>query len=99
MVDKYIIELLIASVAILLMADIVLLIKQNKTEKHIEELVEQQNIKNKKMDSTETEVSDLVKEQVRYREHVQMAIMAETAKFGLHPSEYMAKHAKKEEQK
>jgi hypothetical protein len=41
--------------------------------------------------------SELEDSREQSREYIKSAILAETAKFGLHPSEYVAKHAKKEE--
>lgn len=42
-------------------------------------------------------VTELEDSREQSREYIKSAILAETAKFGLHPSEYVAKHAKKEE--
>lgn len=97
MVDKFIIGMLIFVGAILVVVDVLLTIKQAKTDKRIDELTERQEIKNKKMDDTEAKLNELVIGQSKYREQIKMSIMVEMAKLGFHPTDYIAKHAKKEE--
>lgn len=99
MIDKFIIGMLIFVGAILIVADVLLTIKQYKTEKLIEELAEKYEIKSKKMDDTEAKLNELVICQSKYREQIKMAIMVEMAKLGFHPTDYIAKHAKKEDDK
>ena len=50
------------------------------------------------MDDTEAKMNELVIGQSKYREQIKMAIMVEMAKLGFHPTDYIAKHAKKDEQ-
>lgn len=97
MVDEFIIAMLIFADAILAVVDVLLTIKQSKTDKRIDELTERQEIKNKKMDDNEIKLNELVIGQSTYREQIKMAIMVEMAKLGFHPTDYIAKHAKKEE--
>ena len=97
MVDEFIIGMLIFVGAILVVVDVLLTIKQAKTDKRIDELTERQEIKNKKMDDTESKLNELIIDQSNYREQIKMAIMVEMAKLGFHPTDYIAKHAKKEE--
>jgi hypothetical protein len=42
-------------------------------------------------------VTELEDNREQNKEYINHAIMAETAKFGLHPTEYACKHAKKED--
>ena len=97
MVDKFIIEMLICVGATLVVVDILLTIKQVKMEKRIDDLTEHQEIKNKKMDDTEAKLNELMVDQSKYREQIKMAIMVEMAKLGFHQTDYVAKHAKKDE--
>ena len=97
MVDKFIIGILICVGAILVVVDVLLTIKQVKMEKRIDELTERQEILSKKIDDTKAIMNELVKQQSNYREQIKMAIMVEMAKLGFHPTDYIAKHAKKEE--
>ena len=97
MVDKFIIGILIFIGAILVVIDALLTVKQVKMEKRIDELTERQEIKNKKMDDTEAKLNELMVGQSKYREQIKMAIMVEMAKLGFHPTDYIAKHAKKDE--
>ena len=97
MVDEFIIGMLIFVGAILVVVDVLLTIKQVKMEKRIDELTERQEIKNKKMDDTEAKLNELVSDQSKYREQIKMAIMVEMAKLGFHQTDYIAKHAKKDE--
>ncbi len=97
MVDEFIIGMLIFVGTILIVVDVLLTIKQVKMEKRIDELTERQEIKNKKMDDNEAKLNELVICQSKYREQIKMAIMVEMAKIGFHPTDYIAKHAKKED--
>ena len=97
MVDKFIIGMLICVGAILVVVDVLLTIKQAKMEKRIDELTERQEILSKKIDDTKAIMNELVKQQSNYREQIKMAIMVEMAKLGFHQTDYVAKHAKKDE--
>ena len=49
-------------------------------------------------DEAEAKLNELMVGQSKYREQIKMAIMVEMAKLGFHPTDYIAKHAKKDEQ-
>jgi hypothetical protein len=103
-IDQFLIDLLIACMFFTIVSLIILTLKIRHMEVELNDLEALQESNRSRFNAHDNviqvinnRVTELEDSREQSREYIKSAILAETAKFGLHPSEYVAKHAKKEE--